>query len=73
MSRTEHADVDRPERVTLRAGAFADHVAEVLIDPRSQMPHLWVLDGKLVVTMAGDLSRAELIATAESLTAGGAQ
>lgn len=63
--------VDRPESVTLRAGAFAGRVAEVLIDPRSQMPHLWVMDEELVVTVAGDLTRAELIAVAESLTAAG--
>ena len=63
--------VERPERVTLEAGAFAGKVAEVLIDPRSQMPHLWVMDDTLVVTVAGDLSRAELIAVAESLTPGG--
>ncbi|MHB9149567.1 MAG: LolA-like protein [Thermoleophilia bacterium] len=63
--------VERPERVTLEAGAFAGRVAEVLIDPRSQMPHLWVMDATLVVTVAGDLSRAELIAVAESLTPGG--
>lgn len=64
--------VDRPESVTLQAGAFAGRRAEVLIDPRAQMPHLWVTDGTLVVTVAGDLSRAELIAVAESLIAGGA-
>ncbi|MHB8868131.1 MAG: LolA-like protein [Thermoleophilia bacterium] len=62
--------VDRPESVTLQAGAFAGETAEVLIDPRSQMPHLWVTDETLVVTVAGDLTRAELIAVAESLMAG---
>jgi hypothetical protein len=32
-------------------------------------PHIWALTDKLVVTIAGDLSTAELVAVAESLEA----
>jgi len=57
---------DKPERVRLAGGALAGVEAELLIVPRNT-PHIWALTDKLVVTIAGDLSRAELIAVAESL------
>jgi hypothetical protein len=38
----------------------------VVIDPRT-IPHLWAMTDRLVVTVSGDLSRAELIAVAEAL------
>ena len=38
---------------------------------RSRVPHLWALDDGLVVTVAGDLSRAELVAVAGSLRTSG--
>jgi hypothetical protein len=61
--------IDRPEKVTLAAGVFAGSagsVAEVLIDPRA-IPHLWAMNDSLVVTVSGDLTRAELLAVANSL------
>lgn len=57
---------DNPEPITLLAGAFAGGKAELLIDPLVT-PHLWALNQDLVVTIAGDLSREELIRAAESL------
>ena len=42
-----------------------DH-ADVVVEPGSA-PHLWAVGHGLVVTIAGDLSVAELIHTAESL------
>lgn len=58
--------VDRPERVVLRRGALSDVEANVLVVPRN-IPHLWALADELVVTVAGDLSRDELVRVAESL------
>jgi hypothetical protein len=58
--------VDRREQVALRRGALRGARAEVIIVPRG-LPHLWALDDALVVTVAGDLSRAELLGVAESL------
>jgi hypothetical protein len=57
---------DEPESITLRKGALEDVDVELLIVPRN-VPHLWALTGELVVTVGGDLSRAELIQIAESL------
>jgi hypothetical protein len=58
--------VDRREQVALRTGALRSARAELVIVPRS-LPHLWAVDDELVVTVAGDLSRAELLRVAESL------
>jgi outer membrane lipoprotein-sorting protein len=58
--------IDTPERVVLTAGPFATKTAEVLIDARS-VPHLWVMNDTLLLTVSGDLTREELIAVAESL------
>jgi hypothetical protein len=57
---------DEPERVRLAGGALEGVQAELLIVPRNT-PHIWALTDKLVVTIAGDLSGAELVAVAESL------
>jgi hypothetical protein len=57
---------DEPERVTLPAGALAGETAEVLIDPLA-IPHLWVQTDDLVITVSGDLTRAELLRVAGSL------
>jgi hypothetical protein len=59
---------DEPERVRLAGGALEGIEAELLIVPRNT-PHIWALTDKLVVTVAGDLTRAELLAVAESLQA----
>lgn len=59
---------DEPERIRLSRGALEGIEAELLIVPRNT-PHIWALTDKLVVTVAGDLTRAELLAVAESLQA----
>jgi len=58
--------IDTPERVLLKAGAFAGSTAELLVDARA-VPHLWAMNDTLVVTVSGDLTRDELLAAAESL------
>lgn len=58
--------VDEPELISLRRGALSGVEANVLVVPRN-VPHLWALGERLVVTVAGDLGRAELVQVAESL------
>lgn len=60
---------DRPEPVQLERGALSGVEANLLIVPRNT-PHIWALAEELVVTVAGDLSRDELVAVAESLAVG---
>ncbi len=60
--------IDHPETVVLTGGALNGLEAELLIDPRA-VPHVWAMTDSLVVTVSGDLTRAELLAVAESLTA----
>jgi hypothetical protein len=57
---------DRAERVSLGRGALSGVEARLLLVPRN-VPHLWALTDELVVTVSGDLSRAELVRVAESL------
>ena len=56
--------LNRPK--VLHTGALAGVEAKLLVVPRNT-PHIWALSDKLVVTIAGDLSAAELVAVAESL------
>ena len=56
-----------PDRVTIAGGALAGRRAELLVVPRG-IPHLWALTDELVVTVGGDLNRAELVSVASSLT-----
>jgi hypothetical protein len=58
--------VDEPERATIGGGALAGETAELVLVPRG-IPHLWALADRLVVTLGGDLSRAELLRVTESL------
>jgi hypothetical protein len=60
---------DEPEKITLEGGELSGLTADLLIVPRN-LPHLWTLTDRLVVTVSGDLSRAELISVAESLRSG---
>ncbi len=57
---------DEPEHVRLGSGALAGREGELLIDPLA-IPHVWVMDERLVVTVSGDLTREELLRVAESL------
>ena len=58
--------VDHPEPVVPETGVLRGSEAQVVVSLHG-MPHLWALDDGLVVTVAGDLSRAELVAVAGSL------
>jgi hypothetical protein len=60
--------VDRPERIRLERGALSGVEANLLIVPLA-IPHIWAQTDELVVTVAGDLSRNELLRVAESLEA----
>jgi hypothetical protein len=57
---------DEPQKIMLQAGELSGLTADLLIVPRN-VPHLWVLTNQLVITVSGDLTRAELIAVAQSL------
>jgi hypothetical protein len=57
---------DEPEQLTIRQGALEGEEAELVLSSRG-IPHVWALTNQLVVTVGGDLSRAELIAVTESL------
>ena len=56
----------KPEQVTFDEGALRGSRGELVIDPNS-VPHVWAIAGPLVVTVAGNLDREELIRIAESL------
>jgi hypothetical protein len=58
--------VDEKEPIVVRDGALSGETAELVLVPRG-IPHLWVRTDDLVVTVGGDLSRAELIRVTESL------
>jgi hypothetical protein len=58
--------VDQPESVTFSDGALRGRAGELLIDPLA-VPHVWAMTDRLVVTVSGDLTRAELLRVAESL------
>jgi hypothetical protein len=55
-----------PERVEFDSGALRGYTGEVVIDPNS-VPHVWAIAGELVVTIAGNADRDELLRIAESL------
>jgi len=57
--------VDQPQRFTAGAGALAGAQAELVLSPRG-VPHVWTIDDRLVVTVAGDASAEELRRMAES-------
>jgi hypothetical protein len=57
---------DRPEQIRLGRGVLSGVEASLLVVPRN-IPHLWATTDDLVVTVAGDLSRDELVRVSESL------
>lgn len=59
--------VDTPEAFVVGEGALAGAAAELLVSPRGT-PHVWTIDDRLVVTIAGDASAGELRRMAESFT-----
>lgn len=50
-----------PQRIT-----FGGHDGWLVIDPNS-VPHIWAIDGPLVITIAGNVDGDELVRIAESL------
>ncbi|MDQ4090578.1 MAG: hypothetical protein M3163_09790 [Actinomycetota bacterium] len=61
---------DEPERFTVGAGALAGAQAELVLSARG-VPHVWTIDNRLVVTVAGDASGEELRRMAESFAPAG--
>ncbi|HJV08354.1 MAG TPA: hypothetical protein VJ653_01690, partial [Acidimicrobiales bacterium] len=61
---------DEPERFTVAAGALAGAQAELVLSPRG-VPHVWTIDSRLVVTVAGDAGGEELRRMAESFAPAG--
>ena len=57
--------VDRPERFAVTGGALTGAQAELVVSPRG-VPHVWTIDNRLVVTVAGDASAEELRRIANS-------
>ena len=62
--------VDHPEPVALDTGPLRGSDARIVLSPRG-VPHLWGVANGLVVTVAGDLSRAELESVGRSLRVAG--
>jgi hypothetical protein len=62
--------VDHPERVTLETGVLRGDDAQVVLSPHG-VPHVWTVANGVVITIAGDLSRAELVTLAGSLRTAG--
>jgi hypothetical protein len=60
------------QRVTFSSGALASRAGHLVTGPFAA-PHIWVLTSKLVVTVSGDLTRAELLQVADSLSLGSQQ
>jgi hypothetical protein len=58
---------EREAPLALATGALTGSDAHVVLEPRTS-PHVWALTRKLVVTVAGDLDRAELVRVAGSLS-----
>lgn len=57
---------DAEEPVRIDSGALAGADATLVLSPRT-VPHVWALTGTRLVTVAGDLGRAELLQVAGSL------
>jgi hypothetical protein len=55
-----------PERVTITSGALAGAEAFVSLPPLD-VPHLWAVHDGLLVTVAGDVTREQLVRIASSL------
>lgn len=51
--------IDEPERFTVGGGALNGARAELIVTPRG-IPHVWTIDDRFVVTVAGDANRDEL-------------
>ncbi len=63
-------EVDLPQRFTIAGGALSGAQAAVVISPRG-VPHVWTIDSRLVVTVAGDATADELRRMAQSFAPAG--
>lgn len=61
---------DQPQSFTVTDGDLAGAQANLVISPRG-VPHVWTIDDRLVVTVAGDASAQELRQMAESFAPAG--
>jgi hypothetical protein len=61
--------VDEPDRFVVGAGSLAGADGELVVSLRG-IPHVWTIDDRLVVTVAGDASGDELRHMAESFAPG---
>ena len=61
---------DEPQPFTVAAGALAGAQAGLVLSPRA-VPHVWAINDRLVVTVAGDASGEERRRMAESFTPAG--
>lgn len=59
-------DPAQPEEVVLADGALAGADAHLVVSPRA-IPHLWTVTEQLVVTVAGNVGRDELLDVANSM------
>jgi hypothetical protein len=59
----------KPERVAFTGGALAGREGYLVLEPDA-LPHVWTVGRKLVVTIAGTVTPAELLKIANSLGAG---
>lgn len=58
--------IDRPLTADIDSGSFAGTAAELALDPRG-IPHLWVRNDMLVLTVSGGLSGDDLLRVAGSM------
>ena len=65
---TGEGNLKGPQRVMFSSGALAGRQGH-LVTGSFAAPHLWALTSKLVVTISGDLTRAQLLQVAGSLRA----
>jgi len=63
---TGEGNFKAPQRVTFSSGVLAGRQGYLVTDSFA-MPHVWALTGTLVVTISGDLNRAQLMQAANSL------
>lgn len=53
--------------VTLTGGAFSGATARVVVAPGIMVPHLYAVEGDLMLTVVGAATAKELVSVAESL------
>jgi len=59
-------DAPPPDQRQITAGVYAGSIARV-VTSQVVVPHLWLVDGDVLVTVAGDLTERELLRIVESM------